>query len=42
MRNTNVKEYVDDDTADLYLAALRQIVTECDAVYIGASTASNR
>ncbi len=39
VRNTNVKEYVDDDTADLYLAALRQIVTECDAVYIGASTA---
>ncbi len=39
VRNTNVKEYIDDDTPDLYLAALRNIVDKVDAVYIGASTA---
>lgn len=39
VRNTNVKEEMDDDTPDLYLAALRDIVTKVDAVYIGASTA---
>ncbi len=39
IRNTNVKEYVDDDTVELYLAALRDVVKKCDAVYIGASTA---
>lgn len=39
VRNTNVKEYCDDDTVELYLNALKDIVTKCDAVYIGASTA---
>ncbi|MCR5763456.1 MAG: hypothetical protein K6G00_08765 [Treponema sp.] len=39
VRDTNVKEFMDDDTPDLYLAALRRIVDKVDAVYIGASTA---
>lgn len=39
VRNTNVKEYMDDDTPDLYLAALKDLVTKVDAVYLGASTA---
>ncbi len=39
VRNTNVKEYMDDDTEELYLAALRDLVGKVDAVYIGASTA---
>lgn len=39
VRDTNVKEFVDDDTPELYLAALRRIVNKVDAVYIGASTA---
>lgn len=39
VRNTNVKEEIDDDTTDLYLAALQDLVTKVDAVYIGASTA---
>ena len=39
IRDTNVKEYMDNDTPELYLAALRRIATKADAVYIGASTA---
>lgn len=39
VRNTNVKEYMDDDTPELYLKALKDIVNKVDAVYIGASTA---
>lgn len=39
VRNTNVKEFVDEDTPELYLAALKDLVKKVDAVYIGASTA---
>ncbi len=39
VRNTDVKEFMDDDTPELYLNALRKIVKQVDAVYIGASTA---
>ena len=39
IRNTNVKEEVADDTVDLYLAALKDVASKADAVYIGASTA---
>ena len=39
VRNTNVKEAMEDDTTELYLQALRDIVGKVDAVYIGASTA---
>ncbi|ULQ59728.1 hypothetical protein K7I13_14945 [Brucepastera parasyntrophica] len=39
IRNTNVKEDMDDDTVDMYLDALRDVVSRADAVYIGASTA---
>ncbi len=39
VRNTNVKEVVAPDTADLYLKAIRDIAGKVDAVYIGASTA---
>lgn len=39
VRNTNVKEYMDDDTTTLYLEALKDLVTKCDAIYIGASMA---
>ncbi|HBG65539.1 MAG TPA: hypothetical protein DDW78_03605, partial [Treponema sp.] len=38
-RNTNVKETVAPDTVALYLAALRDVCSRSDAVYIGASTA---
>ena len=37
--NTNVKETVESDTAELYLKALRDVCSRSDAVYIGASTA---
>jgi ABC-type uncharacterized transport system substrate-binding protein len=39
IRNTNVREVVAADTPRLYLAALRDISTKVDAVYIGATTA---
>ena len=39
IRNTNVSEVVAPNTPGLYLSALRDISTEVDAVYIGATTA---
>ncbi len=39
IRNTNVIEDITDETVDMYLAALRDVVSKADAVYIGASTA---
>lgn len=39
IRNTNVKEEMDSDTVALYLAALEDVASRSDAVYIGASTA---
>ncbi|MCQ2594942.1 MAG: hypothetical protein MJ196_06750 [Treponemataceae bacterium] len=39
VRNTNVKEYTAPDTVSLYLAALKDVASRADAVYIGASTA---
>lgn len=39
VRNTNIKEYVDSDTEELYINALKDIVNKCDAVYISGTTA---
>jgi ABC-type uncharacterized transport system substrate-binding protein len=39
VRNTKVKEEMADDTVDLYLAALKDVASRSDAVYLGASTA---
>jgi ABC-type uncharacterized transport system substrate-binding protein len=39
VRNTKVKEEMAPDTVDLYLAALKDVASRSDAVYIGASTA---
>ncbi len=39
VRNTNVREEMADDTVELYLAALRDVASKADAVYLGASTA---
>jgi ABC-type uncharacterized transport system substrate-binding protein len=39
VRNTNVTEDVGPDTVERYLAALRDVASRSDAVYIGASTA---
>jgi ABC-type uncharacterized transport system substrate-binding protein len=39
VRNTNVTENVGPDTVSRYLAALRDVASRSDAVYIGASTA---
>lgn len=39
IRNTNIKEDINDDTVELYLAALEDVASRADAVYIGASTA---
>ncbi len=39
IRNTNVKEEMAPDTVSLYLAALEDVASKADVVYIGASTA---
>ncbi len=39
IRNTNVKESMEDDTVELYLKALEDVASRSDAVYVGASTA---
>ncbi len=39
IRNTNVLEDTTDETVDLYLAALKDVASKADAVYIGAGTA---
>ena len=39
IRNTNVREYMSDETVPMYLEALKDVASKADAVYIGASTA---